>query len=446
MKNSFVSSLLTLSFIFSPLLYSSVANAQSTSSTGQGLTTCQFVEFLINIGAIASDKTQIARQLFNCQSGVSSTISANDYSLFTTAGLELVNIRANGSDGPVNVLSGQAVKITWTAKSVTKCYFDNERKNKKGSIVVYPTQSSSYMIRCVDKKNNSIVDTVSVNVVSSSNVDSQPSVDLKVNGYDSGISVDSGSVVLVSWTSKNVDECFSENSNRQTSGFYSLNVPEVYSSGSLYDVLISCSGTNGTSTDSIFISINPRINSQIAGTNSLSTTTVAGNGGLPVASSSQAYVDMGLATSTITGGNTATSSPTDTEATDLDHVQILSEGLNCVSAASNFLYQTYSYGKDKPVKYIWDKQKSQLIDNMAGAGVGNLMGHEGDREDASFSPSYANLERGMFLNLVIGGEAKCKLYGDGKLILRAYITAQGKDWVKEQEEKQGTGSGGGSSF
>jgi peptidoglycan hydrolase-like protein with peptidoglycan-binding domain len=122
------------------------------------------------------------------------------------------------------------------------------------------------------------------------------------------------------------------------------------------------------------------------------------------------------------------------EAKSLDQVQIQSDFLSCGYPFQNGAFVVISRRDQMLGKYLWIMGKSQLVDNLGGALIGNITGGgDGDSEDATFEPPLSVPEKGMILYLILGEKADCTAYGEMETILRAYLTFQDEDWVKEQE-------------
>jgi len=136
---------------------------------------------------------------------------------------------------------------------------------------------------------------------------------------------------------------------------------------------------------------------------------------------------------------TTSTSTVELGVTDLDQGQVLDKDLNCVNPLRNYSIPVFSITKKKIEKFVWVMGRSQLVDNTGGALVGNLTGG-GSGKNATYKPMYSIPETGMMLVFVLGNDTLCSQYGRGKEVIRAYLTAQGTDWVKKQESSSGNGS------
>lgn len=115
-----------------------------------------------------------------------------------------VDIKANGSDGPITVANGSQVLLAWSSTSAhgglscTASGAWSGAKTPSGSEItpaLFGPATLTYTIRCTDA-DGSATDSVQVNVGTGNNC----TVDLRANGSDGSITVDNGSTVTLSWT------------------------------------------------------------------------------------------------------------------------------------------------------------------------------------------------------------------------------------------------------
>lgn len=118
-------------------------------------------------------------------SGVPVTDSVTVYPPSTTntpptVQVPTVDVKANNSNGPITVTSGQSVQLIWTSANTTNCIASNSwsgTKNITGNQYVYPILNSNYVLTCTGP-GGSASDSVAVNIQSVSN---QYSGDLKIS-------------------------------------------------------------------------------------------------------------------------------------------------------------------------------------------------------------------------------------------------------------------------
>jgi peptidoglycan hydrolase-like protein with peptidoglycan-binding domain len=128
-----------------------VLPAQTTVNTVSQpqMSVCQFVELLINIGAIAPNKADAGRRAFNC------IVDINKPS---------VDVKVDGSQGPVTVLPGTEIRIHWTSTNTKSCSDGVNNIPKNGYIMLKAETSLSYPVSCLGKNGESVVDAVTVMV------------------------------------------------------------------------------------------------------------------------------------------------------------------------------------------------------------------------------------------------------------------------------------------
>ena len=167
--------------------------------------------------------------------------------------LPTVDIKANGSDGPVSLSALANYTLTWTSANATSCSASNSWSGSKSTYgsEAYSSMSNgsyTYSISC-SNANGSASDSVIVNV-SQSNL--YPTVDLKVNGSDSSISLNSPAYYTLSWTSANAQTCYASN---YWSGSKNLSGSESQSNigNGTYTYSISCSNSYGSASDSVIV-------------------------------------------------------------------------------------------------------------------------------------------------------------------------------------------------
>ncbi len=139
---------------------------------------------------------------------------------------------------------------------------------------------------------------------------------------------------------------------------------------------------------------------------------------------------------------------TDSEAKDLDHVQVIAEPQTCIGPLQNMMLPVYSYSNSEPRQYVWVLGESQLVDNLlSGMLLGGLTSEEDEQfTDYSYSVPYSLPSTGEVLDLVVGDDVRCSLYGEHPKIIRAYLTLQGEGWSEDQEANNSNTTTGGLGF
>jgi len=116
------------------------------------MTTCDFVNLLINIGVISSDKANPARSAMGCQAVNGALVPALD-------------LRVNNSSGPVNINAPAYVTIQWNSANVTACTSGsvNAAKALSGVDSFYANTSGTINMVCTGPY-GSVTDSVTINV------------------------------------------------------------------------------------------------------------------------------------------------------------------------------------------------------------------------------------------------------------------------------------------
>jgi len=154
----------------------SSAPATNTNSGQTQMSTCQFVDLLINIGAIAPNLANQARTAVSC----STTSTA-------TGQTPTVDIKINGQNGPISLNSPQNVTISWTSSNVTSCV-SQTAKPTSGSDTVYINASGNIGISCTGPY-GTVTDSVSINLANSNNGALQVSCYADPDDIDTGDSL-----------------------------------------------------------------------------------------------------------------------------------------------------------------------------------------------------------------------------------------------------------------
>lgn len=127
------------------------------NNTSSGISVCQFIDLLVNIGIVPSNNANQARIMFGCQSTPNqSTISALRPS---------VDIRANGKSGTVTIDSPRNVTVSWTSENVTSCQSPAGSRPISGSGSIRVDNSGTFVISCTGPY-GTVTDSVSVKIKS----------------------------------------------------------------------------------------------------------------------------------------------------------------------------------------------------------------------------------------------------------------------------------------
>lgn len=192
-------------------------------------------------------------------------------SVTNTSSLPTVDLKVNGSDGPLNVPVGTPASISWSSTNATDCYADftgpdgSTHLSPSGSVSgAVLNQGFTYSINC-SGGGFSASDSVPVTLTTTGTQPLAATIDLKVNGSDGPLSIQNGTGITKEWKSTNAVAC------QQTSPLYSgilLNNSENTAIGpghpyyplpnSPVTFTISCQNVLGLSvSDSVTVSIAP---------------------------------------------------------------------------------------------------------------------------------------------------------------------------------------------
>lgn len=191
----------------------------------------------------------------------------------------IADIKANGSDGPITITSGQSAQLTWSssispAGTPYSCSVTNGGSGTSGSANVFPTSTTTYTITCSQNSNPAISQSDSVTV----NVNAQQqstSVSCSVSPSSLNISAGGSGTYNVSISSSNY------------SGSVSLNPSGLPSGGSMspYSGSVSSNGSTqasmtlftSSSTPSGTYTINFNLSSSAQSNNSCSASLTVSN-------------------------------------------------------------------------------------------------------------------------------------------------------------------------
>ncbi len=197
--------------------------------------------------------------------------SLNVYNSSATT-VPFVNLKANASNGPVTINSGDSVTLSWTSSNITNAATGctasadvattgwNGTKASTGSgVVIGPiTSTRRLIISCARTGVGSSADQVYINV--NPVIPSVPGVDLQVNSSNGPVSIQSGSPGTATWSTTNASACtaYATATITNWSGAKATNnaggqsiIPTVQQSYAS----LQCSGTGGVQTDNVELNL-----------------------------------------------------------------------------------------------------------------------------------------------------------------------------------------------
>lgn len=153
----------------------------------------------------------------NCTDGADSQTDSVTIKIIEPTGPVSADIKANGSDGPVTINNGDSWNYSWSSANATACTLISptgttgltEVNGTDGPIDSthpwYPTATTSttLTLNCTDGADSSS-DSVTISLVTAPEV---VTADIKANGSDGPVTINSGDSWNYSWTSSNATAC-----------------------------------------------------------------------------------------------------------------------------------------------------------------------------------------------------------------------------------------------
>ncbi|MBX4195369.1 peptidoglycan-binding protein [Candidatus Parcubacteria bacterium] len=205
--------------------------------------------------------------------GASLTDSVTVNAPAAPAAAPTIDLKANGSDGPVTVTSGSAYTYTWTSSNATACQTSSPVTSGvtlAGSGTVnpgdpfYPAVGSpvTITITCTNGSQNA-TDSVVINLSpGGGGGGSTPTIDVKANGQDGTVTVTSGSSYTYTWVSGNATACqmsspVTSGVSLSGSGVVNPGDPFYPSIGNPVTITITCTDGTQNATDSVIVQLTP---------------------------------------------------------------------------------------------------------------------------------------------------------------------------------------------
>lgn len=167
--------------------------------------------------------------------------------------LPTVNIKANGSDGPITVDNGNSAMLTWSSMNAERCEAANGwgnnilTENAAGVSTGNLTASKTFVIICYNANDDLTTDSVIVNVKDLPQI-LTPSVNTKINGTNNAVTINEGATAKLTWDSSNVNSCTASGSwsgEKQLKGEMTLSGLEAGTK----NYSLTCNGDGGSKTD-----------------------------------------------------------------------------------------------------------------------------------------------------------------------------------------------------
>jgi hypothetical protein len=167
-----------------------------------------------------------------------------------------VDLKADGSDGPIEIANGASATLSWTSVDAENCVVSNDwqgdskplsGEESTGNL----TESKIFTLTC---RNGSVDATDSVTVNVRGAAVPKPTVNLKINNSSNPIALNSGQQATLSWTTINAASCSASGS---WTGSKAKTGSE--STGSLSEsktYTLTCKNSSGSRSDSVSVSVN----------------------------------------------------------------------------------------------------------------------------------------------------------------------------------------------
>ena len=198
-----------------------------------------------------------------CQNAAGAT--ASDTKSVTVYAPAIVDVKVNGSDGPLTFTEPASYSVSWTSSNATSCTAKNNLSGSigtGGTITLMDVMKGSYIygVQCVNAAGSAVIDSVSVTVNPQ-----PPTVDLLVDNSNGPLTKVSPAAFTLSWTSQYATVCSASSSDGLWSG--EVPVTDTYSltnvgAGS-HNYSIRCSNVSGAATDSVQVIVTDPLSGKI---------------------------------------------------------------------------------------------------------------------------------------------------------------------------------------
>ncbi|AKM82393.1 MAG: Glucan endo-1,3-beta-glucanase, putative, glu81A [Berkelbacteria bacterium GW2011_GWE1_39_12] len=187
-------------------------------------------------------------------SNILAGVGSAAFSITTQNPAPTVDLKANNSDGPITINSGEAATLSWISANATSCSASEGWSGSKelsgsdstGALTV----SQSYILTCTGD-GGSVSDAVTVNVKTPDK--KIPQIDLKANNMSGSVTIDSGLTVKLGWTVTNASSCNAGGDWQGAKGLIGEETTAVITTAKTYTLI--CQG-DVESTGSVTVNVN----------------------------------------------------------------------------------------------------------------------------------------------------------------------------------------------
>jgi len=179
--------------------------------------------------------------------------SASDTVRMVVVAAPTVDVKVNGSDGPLNFVEPAGYTVTWSSANAASCTALN---NLPGPIAVGGSRAFNnmlqgvyrYTVQCANSAGTTALDSVAVNINPQ-----PPLVDLKIDGGDAPITRVSPANYTLSWTSQYAAACTASSSDNSWIGNVSNFGSRAFTSISsgMHTYTVTCTNVSGAVSDTV---------------------------------------------------------------------------------------------------------------------------------------------------------------------------------------------------
>ena len=190
-----------------------------------------------------------------CQNLAGST--ASDTVRVNIVAAPRVDVKVNGSDGPLNFSEPAGFNVTWNSTDALSCSALNDLSGPvatNGSRLISNRLQGSYRytVQCVNAAGTSVTDTVNVQVVPL-----PPLVDLTIDGGNDAIIREAPAQYTLEWVSLHAATCTASSSDLTWSGSVGLNGNQIVSNvpAGIHTYTLTCTNNSGSAIDTVTASV-----------------------------------------------------------------------------------------------------------------------------------------------------------------------------------------------
>lgn len=190
-----------------------------------------------------------------CQNPAGAT--ASDTVRMIVAAAPTVDVRVNGSNGPLTFQEPAGYTVSWTSANAVSCSALNNLAGPVGTsgnraVNNVPQGAYQYTVQCINLAGTTAIDTVVVNVNPY-----PPVVSLLVEGGDGPITRVEPASYTLTWTSQYATSCMAASSDALWSGTVNISGGALISGALIgtHTYVLTCSNVSGTRSDTVMVNV-----------------------------------------------------------------------------------------------------------------------------------------------------------------------------------------------